>query len=439
MPSLYARPLPFNAADVTVDTLPPLPLLPPVAAFTVTPPSATGNLVTIRLQDTSSNQPDTIEFDLTDNGSYDVVLPGGAAYDHAFSAGTYTIRMRASNAAGSSTTTRTLTITSALTLGAPYLVGFNSGSTTMTTPAGGQFNNGFDDVRVSTTDSSVSYQLFRNYTGVGAPDYTGSGILVSGPGTQGSTNIFRIPIPRAMTLLSRAGDQILVSCSNAAGANGQTFTMNPVARQYYPPSSFAWTLDSLGPEGPPEVGRNAAYRALNFSNPIYPNTYSLGQSSAIVSGTPFNPLAAPINSAQNSIVQTWSGPVTAAGSFSFTVRVTGDSDVMAAPFQDYPVSVVVYNNGSTAPALNLVNTSIPGTGSAANAPVGTYTGSFTTFAAQLNGASSIPGTSPSFPFTFTGGVVRFTGTASSANAGTWRIYASNAVDSTSETFVLSVT
>lgn len=439
MPRLYTAPLDFQPGDITVGVLPPIPPSAPVAAFTVTPPAGNGNLVTVRLQDTSTNLPDTVEFDLTDNGSYDVAIPGGSSYDHAYAAGSYTIRMRASNAAGTSVTTRTLTVTPSLVLGAPYLVGFNSGTATITTPAGGQFNNGFDDVRVSTSDSSVAYQLFRNYTGVEAPEYTGAGVLVSGPGTQGATNVFRIPIPRAMTLLSRSGDQILVSCSNSAGANGQTFTMNPVAREYYPPSSFTWTLDSLGPEGPPEVGRTAAYRALNFTNPIYPNTYTLGQSSSIIGGTAFSPLAAPLNAAQNSIVQTWSGPVTNTGSFSFTVRVTGDADVMVAPFRDYPVSVTVFNNGSTAPALSIVNTSIPNTGSAANAPVGTYSGSFTTYSAQLNGTASIPGTSPAFPFTFIGGVVRFVGTAGPSSAGSWRIYVSNAVDFVSETFVLSVT
>lgn len=111
MPNVYSAPLSFQASDLSITVIAPAALVAPVANFSVTPSSSSGNPVMVAMRDTSSGAPSLIEWDFTNDGIYDAADAGGATRVHPYAPGTYTIRMRATNAVGSSTATQTVTIT----------------------------------------------------------------------------------------------------------------------------------------------------------------------------------------------------------------------------------------------------------------------------------------------------------------------------------------
>jgi PKD repeat protein len=82
---------------------------PPVANFTFSPSSGTAPLL-VTFTDTSTGSPTSWAWDFTNDGTTDSVVQNPT---HTYSsAGTYTIRLTATNPYGSSSTTKTLTVTS---------------------------------------------------------------------------------------------------------------------------------------------------------------------------------------------------------------------------------------------------------------------------------------------------------------------------------------
>jgi PGF-pre-PGF domain-containing protein len=149
-----------NTLSFTV-TFPATGAVVPVAGFTGTPTSGYSAL-TVQFTDTSTNTPTSWSWTFGDGTTSTAQNPG-----HAFSAGTYTVSLTATNAAGSNTVTRTNYITAT---NAPPEVSSGDSSTSSSssggpvagtntpTPTGGTVTLMFDQVTSSTNPVGV-YEL----------------------------------------------------------------------------------------------------------------------------------------------------------------------------------------------------------------------------------------------------------------------------------------
>lgn len=339
----YLTPLAFTLSDLTISVVAPPPIVAPVANFTVSPSPATGNPASVTLTDTSTNGPTTIEWDFTNDGIYDVVASGGDSRTQTYAPGTYTIKMRATNSAGSSTTTKNLTVNTPappLTIGS--IVWSGGASNTVTVPAGLNDFSDPDFFTVTNTGGTTMLQVFRNGTSPANKIYDAAATLVSGTGATGTTSTWGLPLQADWTFMPRAGDQLLYSISNAGGANGRTFTISPVSRTYRPASAYRWQTASLGPLVTTlTVGQQVALRAgLGFEPAItYPNSYLTQVSSVgVVSGAVPPGLTPGFNGATQAVL---SGTPTTPGTYNFTLRVTGNPNQTTTAFNDISFTVTV--------------------------------------------------------------------------------------------------
>lgn len=321
--------------------------LPPVASFTVSPNPATGNPAGVTLTDTSTNNPTLIEWDFTNNGSYDASGVGGDSRVQNYTPGSYTILMRATNAFGSSTTTRSLTVNSPAFVGTPY--NFNGGLGITVSPQ--------PDTSAQTTQGGP---IYVSASALPTATVTVAGSPVSGfSWSSAGTNTYQLvwPLPdTANFTLARNGSTMAVTATTAAGSNTQNFTLIISPRTV--PGSFRWyantgALTSGSGTGNATVARGAATVYLassvtgNYSNPR-------ATSISVVSGTAppgltlvsladWNAGASSTTAFSSQRVKITNNATTpTAGTYSFTLRVNWDNNSVVTPdFTDYILTLTV--------------------------------------------------------------------------------------------------
>ncbi len=244
MARIYSRPVDFQATDITVVTIDSPPSVTPVASFTMTPNPATGSPATVTLQDTSSNSPTLIEWDFTNNGTFDATNVGGGSRPVVYNPGTFTVRMRASNAAGSDEITQTLTVYPNLAITSqPSSTTVNAGASASfsvsaigaptityqwqvsTSGIGGTYTNisgATNSTYTFTTDSADNGKFFRCY--VSNP----SGNLTSSPAG-----------------LSVNAAPVITGLTNQSAAIGSTVTFAPSYGGAMP-ITYQWQLSTNG-------------------------------------------------------------------------------------------------------------------------------------------------------------------------------------------------
>lgn len=85
----------------------------PTANFTFSANPAYGTPAWVSLTDTSGNSPSTVQWDFTNNGSFDQTSGAGSTVVQSYAPGSYLVKMRATNSAGSSEITRSLEVAAA--------------------------------------------------------------------------------------------------------------------------------------------------------------------------------------------------------------------------------------------------------------------------------------------------------------------------------------
>lgn len=91
---------------LTVNSSVPLP----VANFTFSANPVYGNPASVTLTDTSQNSPTTVQWDFTNNGSFDTTVAGGSSVVRSYAPGSYQVKLRATNVAGSSEIIKSLEV-----------------------------------------------------------------------------------------------------------------------------------------------------------------------------------------------------------------------------------------------------------------------------------------------------------------------------------------
>ena len=194
--------------------------LAPTANFTLTPNPATGNPATVTLLDTSTGSPTSIDWDFTNDGIFDVLsAPAGSSTGPSYTPGVYSVRMRASNAGGTSIAVKTLMVNTPVA--APTIT-LNPGSITANA---GVANANF---------------VVGTYTGT-----ISSVVVNSGPGSfvnynfSGGTVYYQGPL-----YVYNSGSTISLTVSNAGGSatgTSGTLSVTPIG---FSVTTTSWTLPS---------------------------------------------------------------------------------------------------------------------------------------------------------------------------------------------------
>jgi hypothetical protein len=346
---LYPAPLAFTSTDelgssatqFVIGTVTPPPVSAPVASFTVTPSPATGNPAAITLVDTSTNSPTLIEWDYTNDGSFDAVGVGGDTRVQNYTPGTYTIRMRATNAAGSNITTRSLTVNSPAVLGAPFRL---AGGTTVTVAPQPDIAAHVDPIAVTSTTTPTA-TVTINGTPIAGMTWTGT-----------APNFNLSQLPTTAVTLSQNGGTMVVQATSPVGTTTGTFTLNVQPRTV--PAQFRWyansgSLTSGAGTTTATVAQGAATVYLassitgNMSNPrataISVVSGSLPPGMSLVSLADWNSGASStVAFTSNRVKITNNSTVNTVGTYNFTLRVNWDNNSVATPdFTDYTLTLTV--------------------------------------------------------------------------------------------------
>lgn len=341
----YLTPLAFTLSDLTISVVAPPPIVAPVANFTVTPSPATGNPAAITLTDTSTNSPTTIEWDFTNDGIYDVTASGGDSRIQNYTPGSYTIRMRATNSAGSSTTTKNLTVNAPAPI--PYIynpiVDYNFGTASYAGWANGTAS-------AQTNGLYSSYLYVQTNSGLPSGTLTFNGTNTGLAWTLYASNVYRIgPIPASFTPYTASGASVAVTATNAAGTVSGNFTYTILQR--WIATGVFWGRSSPNPtsgftthpSGTPlslgitwTGGQPDDTVALAGTTSISVISGSIPPGMSLITTATWNS-ALEVTTGKNLL----SGTPNTPGTYSFTIRISYNSNHTATAFSDHSATITI--------------------------------------------------------------------------------------------------
>lgn len=339
-PASYVTGDKLGDTQFVVGTITPPPVSIPVPNFTITPNPASGNPASITLVDTSTNAPTTVEWDFTNDGSYDAVGTAGDTRVQNYTPGSYTIRLRATNAAGSASTTKSLTVNSPAVLGNPYRL---LGGTTVVSPP--QPDLAGDAIQVISTFAPTATVTIG---GVPVPGMTWN--LASG------TTYTLSNFPTNSITLAQNGAALVVQATSSVGTTTTNFTLSVSPRAV--PAQFRWyantgalTSGSGTQSATVNSGAATVYLASSITggvaNPrvtaISVVSGSLPPGMSLVSASDWNSGASSTIAFSANRVKVSNNATTATpGTYNFTLRMNWDNNSVATPdFTDYNLTLTV--------------------------------------------------------------------------------------------------
>ena len=216
-------------------------LLSPVAAFSGTPTAGTDPL-TVQFTDESTNGPTSWSWDFESDGVADSSAPNPT---HTYSAGVYSVKLTATNSAGSGTVTRAFYISVS---SPPIIVDFTATPTSGSKPLTVQFTDtstttpdpptawAWDFDNDGTTDSTLQSPTYA-YSVVGTYTVKLTATYPTGPASKTYPNLITVSVPTC-TVPNFSGKSTSVAQATWAAA-GFTTTV-----AYQPKGGLPWTIKS---------------------------------------------------------------------------------------------------------------------------------------------------------------------------------------------------